>query len=515
MDEMQGAGMAGGGITGLVKSLITAESLDVVSEHTRKYFQQSLQGSIEEESVNQMVVAKALETDGFKIFSAVGEEAEAFDGATFSSGMWPEQLWKQVSGGEKLEDETLPFAWLGAQQVEGLDSSSVYLQTVPFKCHGELQGFYMLLSSENFRVPGSVKFLGDEFGSIVAEIIKFKKNSWTVQDRLNTFEILDNFYQKMNQLDEFEETMKFCLDTFQELFNAPDGSIMIFDPDENELKVQYTTSDMDRDPLVFEMGEGVAGTSLEENDIIQLSDVGNSNYFEEYPDFLKQTSLKSLVCVPLRTPRRAVGVVNISDHSEERDFDLDSIPGLDILKSRIASALESFLVNQELEFVANHDELTELYNRRYVENFMEEQFEAYQEDGTPFSVILLDLDKFKPINDTYGHDAGDIALIEFSNLLTEHSRGKDIGGRFGGDEFVCVLPDTTYEEAIPQGQYLAGQLDSLIIETPDGDSIDLKGSMGLGTVSRDRPKDSFEEVLKEADEKLYEAKEVEGVEFVT
>lgn len=155
----------------------------------------------------------------------------------------------------------------------------------------------------------------------------------------------------------------------------------------------------------------------------------------------------------------------------------------------------------ELEEIASIDFLTQIYNRQKFESFLDYKVRKFEEyDNETFSVILIDLDHFKYINDTHGHLKGDIILKEFASMLKTHSRQCDIIARWGGEEFVILLPHTSLDEA-----YLVAEKHRFMIENHAfEDNITLTCSMG---VSQYHEQDSRLSLFKRADVALYEAKE--------
>ena len=103
---------------------------------------------------------------------------------------------------------------------------------------------------------------------------------------------------------------------------------------------------------------------------------------------------------------------------------------------------------QNLEYQTQIDPLTSLFNRRAFERKIGEEFERAKRYSHPISVLLLDIDNFKNINDTYGHHAGDTALVKISAILRERTRRSDFPARYGGEEFVLILPETDQESAL-------------------------------------------------------------------
>lgn len=159
---------------------------------------------------------------------------------------------------------------------------------------------------------------------------------------------------------------------------------------------------------------------------------------------------------------------------------------------------------QQTIMLAVTDSLTGLYNRRYLDSHMQLLIERSVTRSRPLSVLAIDLDRFKLVNDAYGHDAGDRVLREFSQRMRLAIRGIDLACRHGGEEFIIVLPDTDAETA----ESIAERLRCGIAETPfeiddNGNSIGVTASIGIATLAAD---ESTAGLLKRADTALYEAK---------
>ena len=156
--------------------------------------------------------------------------------------------------------------------------------------------------------------------------------------------------------------------------------------------------------------------------------------------------------------------------------------------------------NKVINQLANTDKLTQLYNRLKIDSIFISEIERAIRYNTTFSIILLDIDLFKEVNDAYGHEMGDYALIEIANLLKNNIRTIDKVGRFGGEEFLIICPETSAQET----QVLSEKL-RVSIEDHEFRKIG-KRTCSFG-VSEFRPTDiSQSEILKRADTALYEAK---------
>jgi len=156
--------------------------------------------------------------------------------------------------------------------------------------------------------------------------------------------------------------------------------------------------------------------------------------------------------------------------------------------------------NKMLSILATTDELTQLYNRRFFWELARKEENRYIRYGREYSIIILDIDNFKDVNDTYGHDVGDIVLKEIASKIKECVRYADILARFGGEEFILLLPET----GIKGSSYVAEKIRKFISDDKLTD-LNLKITVSLGVASRDET-NNLEETIKLADNRLYKAK---------
>ncbi|EJZ23256.1 PleD family two-component system response regulator [Rhizobium sp. Pop5] len=161
-------------------------------------------------------------------------------------------------------------------------------------------------------------------------------------------------------------------------------------------------------------------------------------------------------------------------------------------------------VKQTIELAVT-DPLTGLYNRRYLDNHLNVLFNRSMARGRPLSVLITDIDRFKQVNDTYGHDGGDEVLREFANRVRSTIRGADLACRYGGEEFVVVMPDTSPEVAASVAERLRAAVESTSFALKhSGHALNVTASFGIA--SRIASVLTPDQLMKQADLALYEAK---------
>lgn len=154
---------------------------------------------------------------------------------------------------------------------------------------------------------------------------------------------------------------------------------------------------------------------------------------------------------------------------------------------------------KELEKMASIDKLTNIYNRRMIDDFLKQEVEIEKRHSNGLSVILIDIDHFKDVNDTYGHQMGDIVLSKIAELITINSRKSDIQGRYGGEEFIIICPQTTCKQALVLAEKIRASVENFIFEQIGTKTI----SLGISSFEEN---DAEEDLVKKADIALYQAK---------
>ncbi len=171
----------------------------------------------------------------------------------------------------------------------------------------------------------------------------------------------------------------------------------------------------------------------------------------------------------------------------------------------IIDVTEKSRLEEELRYLASHDHLTGLYNHQEMELRLSDEIERASRYNHNLSVFMLDIDNFKSINDTYGHQTGDIILKTFANLLEGSIRNTDYAARYGGEEFFIILPETD----LPKAEELAERLRKLIADYPFQVKIDKKLNLttSIGVSNFPDHVQTAQELIEKADSAMYTAKE--------
>ncbi|MFP4589569.1 MAG: MASE3 domain-containing protein [Candidatus Acetothermia bacterium] len=242
----------------------------------------------------------------------------------------------------------------------------------------------------------------------------------------------------------------------------------------------------------IKLGEGIAGKAIQEGETIWVDDL------RDYPD-LKPTSedFKSCISIPIGN----IGNLQIVD-DEAANFEESDLELAEILANHLYEELQRVRLEKELKERAIRDPLTGLYNRRYFNESLGKEVERCKRYEESLAFVMIDVNRFKEINDRYSHQKGDQVLTEVANLLKENVRDADTVVRYGGDEFLIMMPETKKLDNA------TSRLDKRMERwNKESDLLDFPLTLAMG-ISRWNPNQGrgVEDALKEADERMYEDK---------
>jgi two-component system, cell cycle response regulator len=252
----------------------------------------------------------------------------------------------------------------------------------------------------------------------------------------------------------------------------------------------------DRPPPSYRKGEGVIGWVAETGQAARIPDSTRDPRFA--PNEARGFEVSSLVSVPISARGETLGVFSLS--APDVDVFGDEHEALALLLARTAAQA---LITSEYEELAVTDSQTLAYNRRYLLPRLREEMDRASRHREPLSILLIDLDHFKRINDQYGHGVGDDVLRAFADTVRELVRSIDVLVRRGGEEFVLIMPSTDQAAAEVVAERLRERLASLPLTLRDGLSLQQTISVGIATWDGRETPEALDE---RADGAMYEAK---------
>lgn len=297
---------------------------------------------------------------------------------------------------------------------------------------------------------------------------------------------------------EAEELMK-------NLLGVTKFAVMLLDESSHILRMwraNRSTYDAARE-VTFKLGEGVCGHVAQTGEAELIRDVSRDERFLYYKG--TEPRIGSFYSTPLKTRSgRIIGVLNVSKE------EVDAIGERDILvynavATSVAQALENSKLFTETQKLAITDSLTGLYSRRYFTEIMRKEISKARRNAGVFSLIMIDVDHFKDVNDTYGHLVGDDVLKSIGAELEKNTRQEDVLARYGGEEFVVLLPGITAAAALFVAEKLREAVKREIVIRVDGHEprhVTFSGGVSCYPESGK----TMEEIIDAADKALYSAK---------
>ena len=226
----------------------------------------------------------------------------------------------------------------------------------------------------------------------------------------------------------------------------------------------------------------------------------------------------STAFIPLIRREQAIGLLNMASPDPDKFIPGTATDAVESLGRKLAIVIENTLLTAKLERMLRTDQLTGLLNRRTLDEILPLEFTRAQRYRQPLSLVMIDLDDFKPVNDTYGHPAGDRVLAAVGRLIRDNLRRHDFGLRYGGDEFTLILPSTNQRQAREVIDKLTRLAAATEIEVAPGTCVTIQMSAGLATHSEpelnkqesdseNNPEyDDYEALKVAADQDLYRVK---------
>jgi len=301
---------------------------------------------------------------------------------------------------------------------------------------------------------------------------------------------------------EIDKVLPQVLDIVKKLLKPQRCSIMLVDNTDNMLKIKIGENILTAAIRMIKLPltEGIVAKALNLSQPVVVKDVSKSDYYYKIFSSDKPVKKEKLVVLPLKVENKNFGVVNLHFNINTR------FPSsfLDKMLLKILSDYISIIIDNCYKyFDAVSDSMTKMYNHNYILKRLQQEIEFSKKFKSTLSLILIDIDHFKQINDKYGHQSGDKVIISIAKIIKDNIRFSDIAGRYGGEEFCIILPNTKLEGAVSIAQRLKNQISAKKITIQDGQQISVSCSFGVKEYDMN---DTVEEFINKTDKLLYQAK---------
>jgi len=324
--------------------------------------------------------------------------------------------------------------------------------------------------------------------------IERQKEKIVLEEKVNTLTFLHSFIIELSKIDDLGEAFDYlCTNIADNLYI---NTVLLYYEDPILYDTFYLKKNTSEDVVIPEQlhlkREDIEGDFFETDDVHELLPA-------EFADAEIRRGARIIWEDRVKAYIFVSGSWGNIDGSEFTDTQTEV---LQIMANVAAVSITKIEKQMELRYFSTVDPLTKQYNRRYFNDMLSKEFNRYKRNNAVFSIVLFDIDHFKKFNDTYGHDVGDLVLIHVAKTAKDAVRDNDIVCRFGGEEFIILMPETDIHDAYLVAERIRVSIEKLKVQTPHGD-LSVAISLGVSMVDEDA---TDETIVKQADKALYASK---------
>jgi diguanylate cyclase (GGDEF)-like protein len=302
---------------------------------------------------------------------------------------------------------------------------------------------------------------------------------------------------------DLQKILQTIMEKISDLLQPDTWSLLMLDENTQELYFEIAIgsgAEKLRD-VRLKIGEGVAGWVAQHGEPLLVENTAQDSRFTPKVDELTHTETRSIVCVPIKAHDHVLGVIELVNALGKPSFGVDDIPILKSLADYAAIALENARYVQRIHELTITDDCTALFNARHLNFVLDTEIYRSNRYGYEFSIVFIDLDHFKQVNDAYGHLVGSKLLWMIGDSIKGHLRMIDYAFRYGGDEFVVLLPQTSKENALMVVRRVRDLLTNRVFFMEEKMNIKVTASFGVASFPVDGR--TRKELLRRADEAMY------------
>ncbi len=318
-------------------------------------------------------------------------------------------------------------------------------------------------------------------------------------------EIIMEAYTRMSSIYRLEDLADFVADRAIQIVEAEKSSLLFLDESSNEL-IMKGSRGLGKEKVSWrvKVGELISGWVAKEGQALLVRDIDSDERCRLFSRN-ERYKTKSFISLPLKIDTQVIGVMNVTDKlSEMRIFTEDDLRYLYLLAHQTVAQIENIRLCETLGSLAVTDSLTGVFNHRYFQEQLSVEIMRAERYKHPLSLLIFDIDSFKSYNDHFGHLEGDRVLKHVAAAIRENVRQVDIICRYGGDEFVVILPYTNTRGAFTVAEKIRGSVGKMVLNGKDRKKeVRVSLSGGLAMFKQGLKKD---EMINLADRALYRAK---------
>jgi diguanylate cyclase (GGDEF)-like protein len=302
---------------------------------------------------------------------------------------------------------------------------------------------------------------------------------------------------------QLDQVLRTIMEKIDEFLRPDNWSLLLLDEATQELYFELAVGKASRalKDVRIKIGQGIAGWVAQHGETVVVPDTSKDTRFFSKVDEKTKHETQSIVAVPVRFRDTCLGVIELINCVGPEGFDPRDLKLLEALSDFAAIALENARHVKRIHELTITDDCTSLYNARHMGFILETEIYRSQRYNYEFTIVFIDLDHFKMVNDTHGHLVGSRLLAEIGNVLKSHCRLIDFAFRYGGDEFVLLLPQTSKENAMNVARRLHKLIRGTVWLEAEGLNIKVTPSLGLASYPVDSR--TKEGLLHLADEAMY------------
>lgn len=334
-----------------------------------------------------------------------------------------------------------------------------------------------------------------------------RRKAAAVTKRLQDVMVFHEIGKTITSTLDLKEVLQIIMDRIQELLRPQNWSLLLVDENRDELFFEIVVGESADALKEFrvKMGEGVAGWVAQTGTPLFVPDAKRDPRFFSKIDEIIGFNTHCILCAPLKSKGKVLGVIELVNDGSAGKFRQDDLFLLSTLADYAAIAIENARYFQKIQELTITDDVTGLFNSRFLYQAIESEIKRSKRYKKQLSLIFIDIDFFKHVNDGHGHLAGSRLLREVGDVFRQSLRNVDIVTRYGGDEFVIILPETKKDVGVLTAKRIREALNEHRFQL--GKNLNLKVTASFGIASYPGDAKTATEIIRLADQAMYRVKE--------